>query len=638
MKTLMPFIVVGLVNGSIYAIAGLGLVLTYKTSGIFNFAHGAVAAAVAYAFYELRTRNNVPWPIALLLCMLVIGPAIGLFLERLAARLGTTAVATKIMATLGLLVVIQQLAINRYGGQTRAVDQFLPTDRFRVFDVNIEVGQAIIVVIALGAACGLSFFFKKARLGRAMRGVVDNPELVELTGTNATAVRRWAWCIGSSFAGISGVLLAPTIGLDANILTLLVVQAFGAAAVGFFTSLPLTYLGGLVIGLGAALSTKYVGDINWLGGLPPSLPFVVLFAVLVLAPRRRLVQISVERPRRPVEQRRMPPAVKRGGLAALVLVTVAIPHIVGTRTLTYAGALVYVIIFLSLALLERTSGQVSLAHLGFAAVGASAFSHFASTAGIPWVPAVLLAALVTVPVGALIAIPALRLSGIYLALATFGFGLLLEYLAFQRSFMFGGGNSALLAPRPSFARSDAAYYYIVVVFVVAVAALVAIVHRSRLGRLLRGMSDSPVALTTYGVNITVVKVAVFSISAFLAGLGGALYGPVTGRATPASFRAFASLMLVVVLGLQGAVAEHRAALGAAITLIVVPAYVTRPSYQEWFPVLFGVAAILVALMDARDANKPVLPRASALAARRAERTPVTARLEEVRADLAEASP
>jgi ABC-type branched-subunit amino acid transport system permease subunit len=632
----MPFVVVGLVSGSVYSLAALGLVLTYKTSGIFNFAHGSVAAGVAYAFYEMRDQRGWPWPIAMVICLVIVGPAIGLLLERLAARLTGAAVATKIVATLGVLVMIQQLAVIRYGGQIRTFGTFLPTHSLRFFGVNVEVGQLIVVGIALSAAVGMSVFFRVARLGRSMRAVVDNPELLDLTGTSPTAVRRWAWCIGSSFAGLSGVLLAPSIGLDTTNLTLLVVSAFGAAAVGLFTSLPMTYVGGLALGIGQGLSTKWVGSVSWLGGLPASLPFLVLFTVLVVVPRSRLAQITIERPRRPVEHRALPVMVRRVGLGLLALAVLGVPHVVGTKTLVFAGGLAYVVIFLSLALLERTSGQLSLGHLGFAAVGASTFSHLAHGSGMPWFLAVFLAALITVPVGALVAVPALRLSGIYLALLTFGFGLLLERLVFGRSFMFGG-NSALPTPRPSFASSDLGYYYLLLGFAVATMALVAVVHRSRLGRLLRAMADAPIALTTFGVNLTVVKVTVFCISAFLAGLGGALYGPVIGQAAPTHFNVFASLMLVVVLALQGPVGEHRAAIGAALALIVLPNYVTSQSYNRWFPILFGTAAIAVALIDARDESQPLFPRMRGLASARSERSPVRERLATTRSELAEAT-
>ena len=625
-NSFLPLIVVGLVSGSVYSLAALGLVLTYKTSGIFNFAHGIVAALGAFAFYELRDRHGMPWPIAFVLCVVVVGPMLGVILERLTRGLAGAPTATKIVATLGVLVGVQQLLIIRYGAATLAFPGFLPARRVRIASVNVEVGQLIVMAAVLGAAVGLSLFFRLSRLGRAMRGVVDDPSLLALTGTDPVVVRRWAWCIGAAFASASGVLLATSVGLDAAVLTLLVVQAFGAAAVGLFTSLPLTYAGGLAVGIGAALSTKYVGSISWLSGLPASLPFVVLFTVLIAAPKRRLVQVAPERARRVTATRQLGAGTKRAGLAVAAVVIVLIPAVVDTKLITYTQAFVYVIVFLSLALLERTSGQISLAHLGFAAVGASTFSRL-TTAGTPWLVAVLVSALVAVPVGALVAIPAIRLSGLHLALATFGFGLLLERLVFQTSLMFGGGDS-VPAPRPSIAQGDVAYYYVVVAFVAAAITLVVVVHRSRLGRFLRAMADAPVALATYGTSVTAVKVAVFCISAFLAGLAGALLGPVVGRAAPQSFGAFPSLLLVVVLALQGRAGEYRAAFGAAIALTIIPAYVTNDSLLEWFPVMFGVGAIAVALLEGRDESAGVGGRLEAVAARRIGRSPVAARLAE----------
>ena len=132
----------------------------------------------------------------------------------------------------------------------------------------------------------LYVFFKRSRTGAAMRAVVDNSELLDLGGTSPTAVRRWACIIGCSFVVMSGALIVPSLGLlDAYVLTLLVVQSFGAAAIGYFSNLPLTYAGGLAIGVVASLATKYSIDVSWLNGLPPSLPFIVLFLVLILTPR-----------------------------------------------------------------------------------------------------------------------------------------------------------------------------------------------------------------------------------------------------------------------------------------------------------------------------------------------------------------
>ena len=539
MSSFLPFIVIGLTSGSVYALAGIGLVLTYKTSGLFNFAQGTIAALMAFAFFELRQRSHLPWVLAFVICVLVLSPMAGLILERLARQVADAPAVMKIVAVVGLWVAVQQALIIQTGGRTIVVHSYLPTKTFRIFGVNVGYDQAIVMGIALVSMLALTWLFVATRLGWSMRAVVDQPELLALTGTSPAKVRRRAWYIGASFAGLSGVLLAPTVGLDASVLTLLVISAFGAAAIGMFRSIPLTYLGGLIIGVLAALSTKYVGNIAWLSGVPASMPFIVLFLVLLLARRRWLVDFTVDRKAKVVESRRLPRSGKIVAGAVVAFVVFGIPYMVGTRLPIYSSALAYVIIFLSLALLIRTSGQVSLAQLTFAAVGAVAFGRLAASAGVPWVAAVLIGALIAVPVGALLAIPAVRRSGLFLALASFGFAVLFEQLVYPTN-LFGGSEGNLPAPRPSFASGDKAYYYLLLAFVAASIVLVTGLQRGRLGRLMRAMADSPTALNTSGMSVTAVKVIVFCVSAFLAGLGGALLGPVTGTASPA--QTFSSLI------------------------------------------------------------------------------------------------
>jgi ABC-type branched-subunit amino acid transport system permease subunit len=388
---------------------------------------------------------------------------------------------------------------------------------------------------------------------------------------------------------------------------------------------PLTYVGGLVIGIAASLSTKLVATVPTLNGLPPSLPFIVLFLALVLAPAHWLVDFAVERRPAIVERRPLPRVGRVVPGLVLVVLVVRAPEIVGTRLPVYTSALAFAIILLSLALLMRTSGQVSLAQLAFAAVGAAAAARLATQAGLPWFAATLLGALIAVPVGAILAIPAIRRAGLYLALATFGFAVLVERMVFSTGLMFGGSATSLVAPRPSFATSDKAYFYVVAGFVVLAIAIVTVLHRSRLGRLLRAMADSPLALETYGTNITVIKVAVFCVSAFLAGLGGALLGPVTGNATPANFGALGSLQLLVVLVLVPG-SEVTAAIGAAAALSVIPSYITSAQLNDYLPVLYGTSAVLVAMSHSGMHAPGWLVRVASRTRPSGSRHPATARL------------
>jgi len=231
----LPFIVIGLTAGSVYGLAGTGLVLTYKTSGVFNFAYGAIAAVAAYVFYWLHVQQGMAWQPAALLCLFVLGPAMGLVLERLTRMLSGVGTQYQIAGMIGLTLGIEAL-LRLWGnswsdpGQFVQFPDFLPTDTFTVFDVNVGYNQLITMIVALVSAIGLYLFFRWSRLGVAMRAVVDNPDLVNIAGTNPTRVRRWAWVIGTMFAAMSGLLLGPTIGVSAILLILLVVQAFGAAA------------------------------------------------------------------------------------------------------------------------------------------------------------------------------------------------------------------------------------------------------------------------------------------------------------------------------------------------------------------------------------------------------------------------
>ncbi len=609
MQDFLPFIVIGLTAGSVYGLAGTGLVLTYKTSGVFNFAYGAIAAVAAYVFYWLHVQEGMSWQLAALLCLVVLGPLMGLLLELLTRMLSEVGTQYQIVGMIGLTLGIAGV-LTLWGnswsdpGQYVQFPDFLPTETFTVFDVNVGYNQLITMLIALVSAIGLYLFFRWSRLGVGMRAVVDNPDLVNISGTNPLRVRRWAWVIGTTFAAMSGLLLGPTVGLSVTLLILLVVQAFGAAAVGYFSNLPLTYVGGLLIGIAAALSTKYINDITWLGGLPPSIPFIVLFVALLVTPRRLLALRRSPPPPPPHASYRAPTRVNLLAAAVLVAVLLFIPDLVGVKLAAWTVALLYVILFLSLGLLVRTSGQVSLAQLGLAAVGAAAFGHLVSDHHVPWLPAVLLAGLIAVPIGAIIAIPAIRLSGVFLALATLGFGIMLEQMFYTQDIMFGPTSAGVHATRPSIGQSDRGYYYVVLAAAVLCSIFVVALTRGRLGRLLRALSDSPLALDTQGTTINLTRLLVFCISAFLAGIFGALYGGFVGSINGTSFPAFNSLTILalVVLVLGGA---PWYAITAAAAFQLIPAYVTATDINTYLQILFGFAVIGVGLQARHPASVPV---------------------------------
>lgn len=596
MSDILPFIIVGLTTGSLYGLAGIGLVLTYRTSGIFNFAHGAIAAGAAYLFYELHTVKGLPWPVAAAVSVVGIGVVGGIATERLARVLVGSRISTIIVATVGLLLAIQGFLYLQFGVVNIAFEDFLPTSGITVSGVNVSYGQMITVAISIVAAATLFLFLRTSRLGVFMRGVVDAPDLVSLTGTNPATVRTIAWMIGTSFAALTGILIAPTIGLDAGLLTLLVVQAFGAVAIGRFSSLPWTFAGGLVVGVVAALMTKEWGARPPLNGLPAAVPFFILIGVL-LATAARHLPVSIGRPGGAIMRSRQPAAARIGGAAVVVLGLVLLPSFAGARLLIYTNALVFGVVFLSLALLLQTSGQISLCHAAFVMLGATTFSHLTTGLHLPWLLALLLTGVILAPVGALLAIPAIRLSGVYLALATFGFGLLVQSVG-TNSVLMLGDKPLLAAPRPQLGFLDGAddkhFYYLVLAVTLLATFAVSAVVRSRLGRFLRALADSPTALTTQGLNVNATRLLVFCLSAFLAGVAGALVVSQFGQITrDSALGPFQSIMWLALLSACGTRILRSSFLAAGI-LVVAPSYLTGLS-QPWQTMLFGIGAIVAAL-------------------------------------------
>ncbi len=609
MSNFLPFLITGLVSGAVYGLAGTGLVLTYKTSGIFNFAYGSVAAIAVFVFYWLHTQHGLPWPVAGALCVFVLSPIEGILFELMARRIERRGVAVQVVATVALMLVVLGVGGIWYGSQALSVPQYLPQGRIKISGVYVTWAEIIVFVVAVVGVAALYYFFRWVRLGVAMRGVVDDPELVALRGESPDRVRRLAWIIGTVFATVAGLLVSPSLGLDATVITLLVVQAFGAAAIGYLSSLPLTFLGGLIIGVGSAFATKYTVTVSWLSGLAAGLPFILLFLVLVFMPPRLLAQRRA-RNVAPVQRPWHAPPRTRGLVAIIAIALLFIvPPAMGWALNLWATFMVDTILFLSLGLLVRSSGQISFCHLTFAAIGAAAFGHFAGQWHIPWLVAILCAGLIAVPVGAIIAVPAIRLSGVFLAVATLGFAILVENLFFTTNMMFGPTTTGLVTPAPDISvfglwlNSPKGFYYVCVVFAVVTAAVIISIESGRMGRLLGALSSSPTALEVQGTDVNVTKTLVFCIAAGIAGIAGALTGATYGYAVGTDFEWFVSVEFVVLVLIVVGGTPWFALLGAVGTAII-PGYLTFNNVTYWSYIVFGAFAMIYAIQGGQKVELP----------------------------------
>jgi branched-subunit amino acid ABC-type transport system permease component len=639
MTEFLIFLPSGISIGSVYALVALGLVLTYKTSGIFNFAHGGVAAVAAYLFYELSIRQGWHWSVAFLASVLVVGVLGGLIMERLAALLAPAPTVMVVVATVGLLVLLQSLMTAIYGSANIFMGSFLPTETlFTLGQFRVTIEDLVVTGFSLGAAVGLYLFFERTRVGKSTTAVVDDPNLLNLQGTNPAVVRRLSWIIGASFAAISGMFLAPELGVSVNTLILLVIAAYGAAALGRFENLLLTVVGAMIIGIMVAYLPSQVTKISTnvlVQNLPGNTPFLLLFIVFLVAPTRLLTERGVANARRLRPIRTYSRPVTYGGFALLGAVLILVPTFVPEAEMTqYASTLGYFIVFASLGMLVWMSGQISLCQMSFAAVGAATAGHMIEN-GLSWPLALLIAGAVAIPVGALVSIVAIRFGGIYVAIATFGFAIAMQQVGYYTEILFGQ-DQRIDVPRPEIFGINftdiVPFYYLCLAVAVVAGVVVLAVRASRLGGLLRAMSDSPTALAAHGANTTLIKVVVFCISAFLAALGGVVISGVPQNASGAltgPFSVTVSLVLVAVLGFAGRRPIASPLLAAILfqLLKIYPPFDTE-TFIKYQGVIFGALAIFVAIYPSLDIRGAIARLSSASRDRRdTSAGPVRARLD-----------
>jgi ABC-type branched-subunit amino acid transport system ATPase component/branched-subunit amino acid ABC-type transport system permease component len=597
----LPFVVTGLITGVLYGLAASGLVLTFKTSGLFNIGYGAVLTAATVVFYAVRVTLRWDWKIAFAVSVFIAGPLMGLVMEYMARYLSLRSTSLKVAGTAGLIVLVPSLCLIFYPNSIEGllVQPYLPFAnrnryRLRLFDVNVFGDQLLTVAIVVLVVSGLFLLLRFTRMGTTMRAVVDDPTLLDLQGTNPVRVRRLAWVLGCMFAALSGVLIVPSVGLDPYALTFLATYSFAAAALGRFTSIPLAFVGGLLVGVAQDVTGYVVNSNGWatLSGLPDALPFVILCGALLVIPKRRLA-VTSEAELKPQLQWSAPVRVRIMSAVIVVGVLASVPAFAASKLSFFSFGLCQALLVLSLGLLVRTSGQVSLCHATFAAIGAAAFSQFTVGAGIPWMVAFLMAGLVVVPVGALVALPAIRLSGIYLAVATFGFGILVQRLIFPQTWMFFTFAGSRTIPSPFGISSASGRYFVVLTVLVVASVLVTVISASRLGRVLRGMAGTETAVSTLGLSINVTKVLVFCLSAFLASLAGVMYGMVLTNVDSgtAAFQPYNSFVLIAILAIQP-FREPWYALTAGVGA-VIPGFFSGNKPTLVLDALFGIFALMV---------------------------------------------
>lgn len=626
MGELGALLVFGLVSAAIYAVAASGLVVTYQTSGIFNFAHGAVAMWAAFVYWQLSSPDawGLPVWLSLILTLFVFAPTFGFLIDKvLMRRLHDASPITRIVVPIGLLVALIQLATVVWDpAESRNLPRFFEGDQVTILGVGVVYHQIIVFVVAILVAIFLRVLLYRTRAGVAMRAVVDSRDLAGLNGVSPDRISSLSWAVGCTLAAVAGVLIGPILTLDQTALTLLVINAFAAAVVGRLRSLPLTVVGALILGLLREAAVRYSDEINgWMapgtepGWVPErvagllhtfatwinvdTVPVIMLFIALLVLPQEKASLFN----RQPDRSRVPNPSMRTVYLACAALVAAAfvIPSIMsGTALDTVGYGLALSIVALSLVPLMGYGGQISLAPLAFAGIGAVVMYEWGSD-GNPL--ALILVVVICAAVGGLVALPALRLKGLYLALSTMAFALFCEKAVFAGIPGFSQGDASYerLQIGPIDTSSDRANLVLMAVVFVLLALLVTFLRRGPFGRRLQAMKDSPAACATLGLDLTRLKLQVFALSAAIAGLGGALLGGWRGKVGTEQFAllqgALPGLPLVLMAVVGGIAAIAGVLLGAML-------YSTFPLIGETYPALQNIMTVLPGLAGISLAANP----------------------------------
>ncbi|RSM96611.1 branched-chain amino acid ABC transporter permease/ATP-binding protein [Nonomuraea sp. WAC 01424] len=606
---ILQYVLSGLVTGAVFAIMGSGLTLSYAATGVFNFAHGAVAFLAALLFHELVAAAGLPAWLSALLAAGLFAPALGFLLHRAMFRgLAQAGETAQIVATIGLTIALPAIGLlvvdlaGLPGADATSLPRGVgphPALGFDLLGVRLDSDQLITFAVSAVAAAGLWAFMRHTPYGLRMRASVDRRRLATLRGIDVDATSALAWMLGSGLAGLAGVVAVPVLGLDATAYTVLLFASATAAVFGRLRSIPWTFAAGLALGVVQNLVAGYTDFLEEVTGLRTAVPVILLFAGLVLLNRSRervagSAAEDVPPPDRlagvPVWRRRLPWAAGLVVLAAFALL--GPQYYVGVA----AQGLVLALIFCSFVVVTGIGGMVNLAQAAFAAMAALTCG-WAFASGLPFALAILLGVLAAGAVGLVVALPALRLGGRVLTLATLALALLADQVLFQVD-AFSNGTIGWTLPALGLGFADTSDPRVRVAVLLALIGLVALLvrnlERSASGRAVLAVRSAPAAAVTSGLSAPRAKIVLFVLASGIAGLGGVLFAISKGSITATDLPAFSGFVWLAVVVLQGVRRIGGAVLGGLVAVAVPELLATWGVSAHVGSILFGAGGMILA--------------------------------------------
>lgn len=574
----------GVVIGMLYAVVGLGVVIVFRTTNVLNFSQGAVATVAGYLAWEVTQRVSTFSYFTASAVAVLFGGLMGIAIGALVTYvLKHSSPLTKSVATLGVFLILSWAAREVFGDLARSMP--------RPFDGIIEIGDVAIgghglfVIVAAALALLATFILlERTRLGLAMRALAQDQQTARSHGVSLGVTSLAAWGIASALGAGSGVLVGSFIQVDHSVMTTVLIQSIAALVVGGFGTAGGAVVGGLAVGVSSSLIAGFASP-----AYKNTFVFLLIIVILVVRPNG-LVGRAAIRVAESGEEEDHPPLPRPGtwkkpsrmavvaAFAALLALLPVLPHPFSLRS--YSVTLAVAIAVISLSFFMGFVGEISLGHGALVTVGAYATGLLLSSiTDFPFLLALLVSGIGAGLVGGLLGLVTLRLSGVYLAIATLALVFVVGEMALQFRDVTGGAGG-LGVPSPTVfgtsLSSEVQIYYLTAAVLAMVVIGVAALIRSPVGQRWVAVRDAPVAAGASGVAVKRYKVAAFALSSMVAGLAGSLLAVVVSFVAPFDYGLFFSIFVILAVILGGAGSLAGSILGAAF-ITLMPVALSRTS-------------------------------------------------------------
>lgn len=590
---LLIFGIFGLAAGSGIALVSLGLVLTYRASGILNFAQAAFVMVGAYIYYALRVQAELPGWVAVVGAVIACGLGGLVIFWVVIGPLRHSGALVRVIATLAIVAILQSVVTIIYGVPSRTVPGWLPTGPLEIAG-GASVGQdrLWILGIAVVLTVALGYVYRRTSFGRVTSAAAENVRSTAILGHSPDAIASLNWAISAALAGLAGTLLAPIGVLTPSSLLVLIIPALAAALLGQFTSFSVTLGAALGIGVLQAWITNYSGD----AGLQSTVPFVIIILVLVIRgrglPLRDHIYDSL--PRVGTGRIRWI-SLLAGTLGGAALIVWVIPT---TSVAAVAATLGLATICLSVVVITGYAGQLSLAQ--YVLAGLAGLMAAKLTAHLPFLLAVIAAIVLAAIVGVLIGLPALRTRGAVLGVVTLGMGQVIYELVLNNTDVNGGlVGIPVQSPEILGWSINPLFYperYATVCLLVLVLLFIAVANlrRGAVGRRLLAVRSNEVAAASLGVSTVESKLYAFAVSAVIAAVGGVMYAFLQSSVIAGQFTPLGSINIVVVTVVGGIGMIGGSLLGATLLPgTIIDQLLNIGAVNLYLPLAGGLVLLLV---------------------------------------------